>query len=761
VGRTKPDAKLGALFAAAVAQHQAGALAEAERSYRSILTVFPEHAESMHNLGLLALQRGEAATAVELIGKAIKLDDRVGEYHYNLALAWRALDRMDQVAKHLERAIELRPDNGLAHLNLGNARRVQGRAAEAAACYERAIALSPNSAAAHINLANVKSEQAHWDAAIASYRKALALEPNGAETHHRLGAALLAHGKEDEAIAHFETAVALQPDLAGGYEDLAATYLWAGRRDLAAHASAIALEQSETPRAKELFAHSAKLTRFTGDDNGRFRKLVYRALSEGWTRPRELDKVCNSFIKRNPIVDKWIARGTSGRPTRLGGAELLDAAAALAEDELFVNLLQCDQITDIDLECLLTEFRRALLTLVTGRDRSIDEQSLKFLAAVARQCFINEYVYALPADEERRARELRSTLAQAVEDHAPIPASWPIAVAAYFPLHGVPGAEALLDRNWPDCVNALLVQQIKEPQREREISATIPAVTPIGSDVSRAVREQYEENPYPRWIKAGPPVQPIILKDTPRQLISDILIAGCGTGRAAIEFARQMRTARLLAIDLSLASLSYAKRMAEAFYLDNVEFGQADLMMLGTTGRQFDFIETSGVLHHLADPWAGWRVLLSLLRPGGIMQVGLYSALARQNVVAARALIAERGYPPNPAGIRRCREYIMATDDPLLESVMQFGDFFSIGECRDLLFHVQEHRTTLPEIKAFLVANDLNFAGFIPEPSIMRRFAARFPGRSALLDLDCWNSFETEAPGTFGAMYQFWVRKPA
>lgn len=143
------------------------------------------------------------------------------------------------------------------------------------------------------------------------------------------------------------------------------------------------------------------------------------------------------------------------------------------------------------------------------------------------------------------------------------------------------------------------------------------------------------------------------------------------------------------------------------------------------------------------------------------MQVGLYSAAARQNVVAARVLIAERGYPPNPAGIRRCREYIMATDDPLLKSVMQWGDFFSIGECRDLLFHVQEHRTTLPEIKAFLAANDVHFAGFVPEPSIMRRFAARFPERSALLDLDCWNSFETDAPGTFGAMYQFWVRKPA
>ena len=83
-------------------------------------------------------------------------------------------------------------------------------------------------------------------------------------------------------------------------------------------------------------------------------------------------------------------------------------------------------------------------------------------------------------------------------------------------------------------------------------------------------------------------------------------------------------------------------------------------MKLASIGRDFDFIDASGVLHHLADPWAGWRMLLSLLRPGGVMQVGLYSELARQNVVAARALIAERGYRPIPDDIRRCREDIMA-----------------------------------------------------------------------------------------------------
>lgn len=750
------------LFAAAVAQHQAGALTEAERRYRYVLSLHPDHADSLHNLGLLALQRGDAASAAELIGKAIKLNDRVGEYHYNAALAWRALNRMDQVAAHLERAVELRPDHALAHLNLGNVRREQGRLTDAAACYERASGLNPNSAAARINLANVLSQQGRWDAAVAAYRQALVLEPNHAEAQHRLGAALMAQGKASEAIAHFEATIALRPDLTAGYEGLSAACLAVGKLDVAVHAIARGLELNDTPESRTLFAQCVKAVRFTAP-NDRLRRLVLRALSEGWARPRELDKVCISLVKLNPIVADCIARATAAWPALLPGAQLFGASglAALTADELLTCLLQCDPVADTDLEVLLTNIRHVMLTGAEGADQAVDEGSLKFFAAVARQCFINEYVYALPQGEAQRACDLQSRLALALKAGEPVPPLWPIAVGAYFPLHRTAGMDALLERSWPDYVNDLLVQQIKEPMRERQIAATIPALTTIDDEVSRTVREQYEENPYPRWIKAGPPVQPTIFKHTPPEQIPDVLVAGCGTGLSTIEFARQMRHARILAIDLSLASLSYAERMAENFDVGNIEFAQADIMMLGSIGRQFDFIDASGVLHHLADPWSGWRILLSLLRPGGVMQVGLYSEAARQNVVAARALIAERGYRPDPEGIRRCRADIMAATDPLLKSVTQWEDFFTIAECRDLLFHVQEHRITLPQIKSFIAANNVEFSGFIPVPSQLRTFAARFPQRSALFDLDCWHALETEMPGLFAAMYQFWVRKRA
>ncbi len=748
------------LFAGAVAQHQAGALAEAERRYRYILAAYPDHAGSLHNLGLLALAAGNASSAVDLIGKAIAIDKRVAEYHYNFALAWRALDRMDHVATHLERAVSLRPDHALAQLNLGNIRREQGRLAEAVACYERAIALTPNSIAANFNLGNVLLQLGRWEAAIAAFRKVLALAPNHADAHQRLGLALMAERNGAEAAEHFAAAVALKPQLPGAHEDLAAAYLAIGKMDLAIHAATRAIELDDTPRARELFVESAKPVRFTAE-NPRARALLLRALAECWCRPRELTGVCISLIKLNPHVADCIARITAARPEGVDAKSPFAASgvAMLAEDSLLAALLQCNSLSDIGLERLLTTIRRVMLTMAGDGDVP-DERSLRFFAAVARQCFINEYVYALPDDEADQARDLQSKLLQALGDGGPVPPLWPIAIAAYYPLHAVAGADALLQRSWSDDVRALLAQQIEQPAEERRLAAAIPALTSIDDSVSQAVRAQYEENPYPRWINAGPPAQPIILKDNLPLSTPDVLIAGCGTGLSTIEFARQVPNACILAIDLSRASLSYAKRMAESFNLDNVEFAQADILRLGSLGRTFDFLDSSGVLHHLADPWAGWEILLSLLRPGGLMQVGLYSEVARRNVVAARALIAERGFEPTPEGIRRCREYIMTTDDPTLKSVAQWEDFFATSECRDLLFHVQEHRTTLPRIKSFMAANGIEFAGFIPEPSMQRRFAARHPDPAALLDLDCWDALESEVPSLFANMYQFWVRKP-
>ena len=155
--------------------------------------------------------------------------------------------------------------------------------------------------------------------------------------------------------------------------------------------------------------------------------------------------------------------------------------------------------------------------------------------------------------------------------------------------------------------------------------------------------------------------------------------------------------------------------------------------------------------------------MVDLLRPGGLMRVGLYSELARQHVVAARSLIAEKGYTSSAADIRRCREDIIAMGeegDQEMLRLISLGDSFTLSGCRDLLFHVQEHRFTLPEIETALASLKLKFLGFeMRDRQPFDAFSAIHPEKEAVTSLSLWHEFELENPDTFLAMYQFWCKK--
>jgi hypothetical protein len=137
-----------------------------------------------------------------------------------------------------------------------------------------------------------------------------------------------------------------------------------------------------------------------------------------------------------------------------------------------------------------------------------------------------------------------------------------------------------------------------------------------------------------------------------------------------------------------------------------------------------------GVLHHLADPEAGWRVLLSLLAPGGIMRIGLYSEAARRSIVEARALIAERGYPATAEGIRALRQAIIREKgEPRWQLLVNTVDFYSMSGCRDIFFNVMEHRFTLPQIKAVLDEHGLSFLGFELDSELPKSFTLNIRAR--------------------------------
>ena len=98
-------------------------------------------------------------------------------------------------------------------------------------------------------------------------------------------------------------------------------------------------------------------------------------------------------------------------------------------------------------------------------------------------------------------------------------------------------------------------------------------------------------------------------------------------------------------------------------------------------------------------------------------------------------------------------------DEARWQRAVELPDFYSTSGCRDLLFHVMEHRFTIPRIKAFLVEQKLSFLGFNADPEIAEQFQTRFPGDAALTDLDKWQTFEADNPLAFRRMYVFMVRK--
>jgi len=735
-----PRARSDEALISAVRYHQEGQLARAEELYRKILAADPDNANCLHLLGVIAHQMGRHEAAIDLIDKAISRDSGTPEFHYNIGLPLQAIGRLEAAIAHYRRAAALRPDYAAAHMNVGNALREFGNLDEAAVAYERVVALRPDHADGWNNLGVVRATQGKSEIAGVCYRRALASRPNHFEAHVNLGRLLYGAG---------DTAQALNV---------------VGR--------AFGIKETEELRALLVRCIRA-LDPAAGDEQ--LRAVVTRALIEPWGRPTELATISAKLIKLDSRIAQYITRAVDAWPRRLPAQELLgdDEFEVLCEDQLLRGLLETTPVCDVELERFLTGLRFALLEIVvTATAPEIDNNLLGLCSALAQQCFINEYVFVSSDREFDQAVELRDRLVFAVRSNAVVPAAWLAIVAAYFPLMSLPEADKLRSGSWPDAVNRLLVRQVAEPLQERDLQQSMPRLSTIDDEVSRAVRGQYEANPYPRWIKTAPVSRPETINRYLRNAFPltfvnleerdgvDILVAGCGTGRQSIEVAQRFAGARVLAIDLSLASLGYAKRKTKELGLTSIEYAQGDILNLGSVGRTFDMIETIGVLHHLADPVAGWRVLLSLLRPGGVMRVGLYSELGRPDVVAGRALIAERRYGSSADDIRQFRQELMVDHPALAKDLVRRLDFFTVSECRDLLFHVQEHRLTIPQIEEFAEAHSLRFLGFEVDYRVREQYRRRFPKDVALTDLKLWHAFETESPNIFDATYQFWLQYP-
>lgn len=752
-----------------------GRIAEAMARYEAAIQTDPRCARAHLNRGNILLASAKVDEARSAYRLAIACDPHYAGAHFNLGNLNSGAGEFEHALRNYQEAIGIRPDFADAFVAMANAFVSLGRTGEAVESYQSALAINPGYAEVHFNLGLLQMTRGRHDEAVKSLLRAVEIKRDFAQARLALGIELSRLEDFDVAESSYRRALAIDPESDELLYKLAMILVARRKASEALQLLMSSLERAPTLATKIAFATCVARVGFTVNDS-RIRAALKTAIADPWGMPYQLCRSALSLIMLDQRIARCVRLTNACWPARLPKSAVFgtDGLTALAEDSLLHELLEATPIASIEFERFLTCVRQALLETASSEQAPdpADIAALRFYAALSQQCFVNEYIFDYDEKEKLAAAGCRTKLLALLDANDAVPPLLLLAVAAYFPLFTLQESSRLLDSSYPAPLDAVLRQQIREPFEERALRTAIECLTPITLGVSEEVRSQYEQNPYPRWVKLpkheqSPQFNAVLrgavpfgqFTPMPDDSAPEALIAGCGTGSHSILAAQRTSGIRVLAIDLSLSSLSYAKRKTRELGITNIEYAQADILKLNYIVRKFDIIESVGVLHHLADPFAGWRTLLSLLRPGGFMLLGFYSALARRYVVKAREIIAARGYSSTADDIRSFRRDLARDPADELQSLSQYPDFYSTSECRDMLFHVQEHRLTLGQIESFLADIGLRFVGFELDRGVQEQYRARFTDDPSGTHLGNWASFEADNPDTFVGMYRFWIQK--
>ena len=251
----------------AISNHQEGNLHEAERLYRTVLTVEPQHPDANHNLGVLAVQNNQPDSGLPFFKVSLDANPGIVQYwqsyidtlihvgQFALArqvladgrqqgLTGEAVDAFEArlagpshdesnelVARFCEgryseaelfarRLTEQYSEHGLGWKVLGATLMSQGRKSESLEPTKKAAELLPMDAEAHNNLSNTLRIMGRFIEAEASCHRALEINPDYAEAHFNLGNVLNAMHRFLEAAASYTKALEIKPDFSGAENNL-------------------------------------------------------------------------------------------------------------------------------------------------------------------------------------------------------------------------------------------------------------------------------------------------------------------------------------------------------------------------------------------------------------------------------------------------------------------------------------------------------------------------------------------------------------
>ena len=677
----------------------------------------------------LMVEAKSYARALSALIKMIEIDPSHEKSFSLLALCHQEADDPCLTIMSFEKILEFRPNDAVMHLNLGLAFKKQNETSKAIESYKKALSIKPDFAEAYNNMAIVLTSQGNVEEAREALNTALFLKPEYAEAYNSMGNALLKRGKFEEAIEAYNKALSIKPDFASAFNNIG-----------------IALTN----------------VIFTKANRDLTKTIVSLLDRERYIRPSDIAKPVISLLKFEPNLNKLMQ--SAGEDLKQGPMNVI---LILSGFPLLLKLMSLCPLPNLELEGLLTNLRRSILSnILSLKETSVE--LIKVQSALALQCFINEYIYNYTMEEEKTLQLLEASVRKGFEQNEQPGPQVILILASY---------KSLKEYDWYDRVvitdetKKVFSSQLEEPTKEEKIKDDLPILKEITDSISSKVREQYEGSPYPKWVTLGLPLKSMSISNVIDEfklklhdnnitevIKPDILVAGCGTGQHSIGTACRFNSSSVLAIDLSLASLAYAKRKTEGLAIENIEYMQADILDLAQLNKKFHIIESSGVLHHMDNPMAGWKVLRDCLKPGGLMRIGLYSELARQDIIKVREEIRQMGIGSSTLEMMRFRNTMIKSDKEHYKEITNSYDFYSLSTLKDLIFHVQEHMFTIPQIKYYLEELGLKFCGF-ESKEIVSNFKQINANKDELYDLDEWQAYEEANPRAFAGMYQFWCQK--
>ena len=436
----------------------------------------------------------------------------------------------------------------------------------------------------------------------------------------------------------------------------------------------------------------------------------------------------------------------------------------IINEKLFQLIVKKCLITDLNLEFYLTKIRKKLLKkFLSNTDNQFFMKIYKFLIVFAEQKFFCEFIYHVTDEEKKLLKKLENKIKKK-DDICELSI---LLISLYKPLNKCNYLQKKLVNyiSKSNEFNDFLKYVFHDPNTDKQMSISMKSMSNFSNKTSLLMKRQYEENPFPRWRFTLRPLKGNDINEFTNRYSDtffqkpEILIAGCGTGQQAMAWSAY-KDSKICAVDLSSESLAYAIRKAKEKNIKNINFYHLDLLDLELLNKKFDIIISTGCLHHMEKPEDGLESLVNVLKPQGLIYLGLYSKRARSEIEWTRKYIQKRKIDVTEDNMRSFRTKILNSENKKLQSIRGLRDFFSLSNFRDLLFNYTEHTYDFIKIKELLESKKLNFIAFNEiNPNVKNSFKNHFPNENDEVNLELWDKFEKIYPKTFLGMYKFWVKK--